>query len=1064
MSIKVHHRPKQSGAVWSLHAWQLAWDGNAVWDIAGSPNGNHVDFDFPDVPDVRKLQFKYRATVPATNATTWEPEDFVRQLTQTGVSEVWTFEDSPRILYREPSPPGVIFSAGDELTVKIITKQEFRGGRLYAWNPYDPANPSAYFPESERDDAATVSTFYVPLASWMTGGFHLKLMTRDASGNESWEPDAANRVWCRADGISLWLKSGQCDVRAEPLQLSKLVLEVLMPASISAPSLILRDLVEQESFCLQPTGTRSYSGSSLFQVATYSPAIYAQAAYQVYADADEGGGDSERIRRPFPANPADLTEPSRFVLGASSWLKTFPTVAPSVTLAVQPRKQSGFGNGLGIEVATGNSPPYLTAAATQGADGTWSAQLPVAQNTTTRIRLVAAAGEERKPYERPRDWINTGRFFTPPATNTTFYTTEAVFGVTSRGKTAFAEPPSRQKLMEAAFGPSIVKAGIFDSREMPHGATQVGSDVYFILHAPHTVWAALVLVNEHTPGPATREEVQMTLTPDVRYWWCAVPAKLAPPGTRYHFVLNDDMEVLDPASREVLDSERGFRVKYGCDPNDSTVSWSVVLDVTRIAAQAHASPWNTMGWEMLLIYELHARRFTDLQASGMRALDLLADELKPNNRLGREGYLRRLPVTAIELMPVNEMSAALSWGYDTSFYFSIDSHYGGAAGLANFANEAHANGKAVMLDVVFNHSLGSPLMEIASDVYRNGDYCGDRMNCGHPMVVEFLRQAAIYTWRTFGLDGFRFDDTKQIATNCVGGWDFLRNIRFSLHRAAEADGRRWPFCVAENEATRSFDVAAPVGGVMDSQWDKDEVFRIRDASYDMWTGDDDAGPLRDEMNKPHELHRPFFEAVRHAETHDLVSGQDEKNKRIAARPPFGFGLRMAKAFGALTVLSKGVPMLFMGQECAETTPFSFDSAARALNPQNYDRPPGTGNGNTKVLDWFRQLMRLRDDGSRGLQGDDNDQVVRIGHRTIAFTCGKDQSLFAVVTFGTRDQRQDSSWLGLPGGTYREMLNSSFSQFQVEFEPQMANGGSTARITSGQILNLPQVGALVLQRQ
>ena len=54
-------------------------------------------------------------------------------------------------------------------------------------------------------------------------------------------------------------------------------------------------------------------------------------------------------------------------------------------------------------------------------------------------------------------------------------------------------------------------------------------------------------------------------------------------------------------------------------------------------------------------------------------------------------------------------------------------------------------------------------------------------------------------------------------------------------------------------------------------------------------------------------------------------------QRIAARPPFGQG-PTAEAMGALTLLSNGVPMFFMGQEYGETTPFYFGNP-RALIPR-----------------------------------------------------------------------------------------------------------------------------------
>ena len=159
-------------------------------------------------------------------------------------------------------------------------------------------------------------------------------------------------------------------------------------------------------------------------------------------------------------------------------------------------------------------------------------------------------------------------------------------------------------------------------------------------------------------------------------------------------------------------------------------------------------------------------------------------------------------------------------------------------------------------------------------------------------------------------------------------------------------------------------------------------------------------------------------------------------------------------------------MLFMGQEYGETIPFIFfqnnSGTPPALNPQTYAGAAAGYNGS--VLAWFRQVMGLRNDSSQGLQGDANYQVVATGTRTVAFTCGVNQCLFAVVTFGTPNNRQDSGWLGLPAGSaYKEIFNSSWPAFAVESETEQTNGGYDARITSGQILNLPFAGAVVLQR-
>jgi 1,4-alpha-glucan branching enzyme len=758
-----------------------------------------------------------------------------------------------------------------------------------------------------------------------------------------------------------------------------------------------------------------------------------------------------------PSAPDTL---SRFALGASAWVPTFPKIVP-IPLSIKPQLASSFSGGLSVQVSVGNGPTYETVPATRQPDGTWQATPNLAQDTTTAIDLVPAVGSEPKPYA----WIDTSRYFTPAASTPKLYTTEGVYGVCARGATQFADPPDRAALMGAAFGSAVVDAGIFAVREMPHGATTLGGEVYFVVHAPHAVCATLILVNETSPGGPSRQQFPMTLTTDTFYWWCSLTALQAPPGARYRFLLNDDVEVIDPAARAVQDGG-SLKTSFGEDPGDPSTSWSIVLDVAAVSAAAHVQPWQTMGWQNCLIYEIHARRFTNLQPGALTSFDLLADELNATSRLGQAGYLRQLPVTIFGLMPVNEFSSAVSWGYDPSFYFAIDGFYGGAAAMARFVNSAHSYGRGVTLDVVYNHSLGSSLMSIAPDVYRNGDYDGDRMNCGHPMVGECFRQASVYLFRTFNLDGFRFDDTQTIVTKCQGGWEFLGMIRSSLRAAASAEGRSWPYCVAENSATSPWDVSNPSWGVMDGQWGIDEVFQIRAASYDSaHPGWDDSVPLKAEMDKPQYWGRPFFQATRFGESHDMVSGQDSLSVRIAARPPFGQGYQMAKALGALTLLSNGIPMLFMGQEVGETVAFSFDNNDQWINPQLDDLPSATATDNTRILAWFRQLMGLRNDPSKGLQGDANYQVVATGNRTVAFVCGSSQRLFAIVTFGTPNQQQDSSWLGFPAGAaYKEIFNSSWPVFQVEFEPEHTNGGYDAQIYSGQIINLPWIGAVVLERR
>src|SRR6266481_1879484 len=104
MGIIVHHKPADNAVSWNMRVWEAAWDGNNVWDAKGTSMGDVVDFQLPDAQDLRKLQFKYHGTAPATGLNVWEPDDFTRRPVLTSPTEIWTFESSRRILYQNPFP------------------------------------------------------------------------------------------------------------------------------------------------------------------------------------------------------------------------------------------------------------------------------------------------------------------------------------------------------------------------------------------------------------------------------------------------------------------------------------------------------------------------------------------------------------------------------------------------------------------------------------------------------------------------------------------------------------------------------------------------------------------------------------------------------------------------------------------------------------------------------------------------------------------------------------------------------------------------------------------------
>jgi len=392
---------------------------------------------------------------------------------------------------------------------------------------------------------------------------------------------------------------------------------------------------------------------------------------------------------------------------------------------------------------------------------------------------------------------------------------------------------------------------------------------------------------------------------------------------------------------------------------------------------------------------------------------------------------------------------------------------------------AHAGGKGILMDVVFNHVQESPLQALAKDVYVDGDTAwGDEINYDNPICKQFFRQALVYLWSTFQVDGFRFDSTEAIVNGHIkkagvintpgsgGGWEFLGYLRSAVRRAADAVGRRWPYFVGENDPNNWGMTDNSNGGVLDGQWHFAFHYPLDRAPLE--TGDESFEITR-QMAEPHIWLRPFSEAVRYAESHDSCGHREDWKLRVPRRAPYGRGFQTSKAVGTVALLAHGIPMLFMGQEGGEDEDFFFDydpvanrtDARFFARLEEYDN---LGNERNRILAWYRDLIGLRKNAANGLQGNDQ-QLLGRGYRTVAFSRAGGR-FFIVATFGTTDTRQNLGWLQLPnsGATYKEIFNSSWPAYRVESEPEFSNGSYAAALDSRSVINLPPVGGVILERR
>jgi len=387
----------------------------------------------------------------------------------------------------------------------------------------------------------------------------------------------------------------------------------------------------------------------------------------------------------------------------------------------------------------------------------------------------------------------------------------------------------------------------------------------------------------------------------------------AAPGARYRFRLEGGDCCPDPASRFQPDGPHGP---------------SMVVDPKRYR-------WRDAGWKGRsirgqVIYEMHVGTFTR-EGTWNAAREHLAG-------------LVDVGVTVIEVLPIADFPGRFGWGYDGVNLFAPTRLYGTPDELRRFVDAAHAQGVAVILDVVYNHlgPDGNYLTQY-SDAYFTDRHVTD---WGEPInfygrdsgpVRELYLANARYWIEEFHLDGLRLDATQDIYDE---GTDHI--LAAVVREVREAAAGRATIVVAENEPqhARLVRPVADGGYGMDGLWNDD----LHHTAMVRLSGRNE-GYYTDYLGAPQE----FLSAMKYG---FLYQGQRYKwRKQRRGTPAFGIprealvnftqnhdqvanfarGLRghqvtspgRWRAMTALILLGPGTPMLFQGQEFAASVPFLF---------------------------------------------------------------------------------------------------------------------------------------------
>lgn len=463
-------------------------------------------------------------------------------------------------------------------------------------------------------------------------------------------------------------------------------------------------------------------------------------------------------------------------------------------------------------------------------------------------------------------------------------------------------------------------------------------------------------------------------------------AAAAPPGARYSYRLSGTGPFPDPASLHQPEGVDGP---------------SAVVDNADLAPHLD---WESPPPEDYVIYEMHVGAFTE--------------QGRFSSAIAELPRLRELGITAVEIMPVAQFSGRRNWGYDGVFPYAVQNSYGGPDAMKQFVRACHRNRLAVILDVVYNHVGPEGCCMDRFGPYFRTDYStpwGPGINFDGPdsrPVRDFFLANAEMWIREFRVDALRVDAIDTIGDSSSPS--FSEELTRRVRKVEKEIGRKVLLFAETDSGSRAYARASSQGGVgMDAQWANSFHHAIhcrltgeREGYFRYWGSSSqiadcfrhgfqgfcsrrpiDRVPGEDGASVLHPTQMVVFN-----QNHDLI-GNRLSGDRASAR----LSSEQLRLCAAALLLSPFTPLIFMGEEYAETAPFHYfvDFAAPSLREEvkkgrlrefsdwNWSRSPADPCC-PRTFERSRLRPELRDKPAHRAMEDFYRRLIELRHRGFGF--------------------------------------------------------------------------------